>query len=120
MDHRDPTDDPVVEEEIVVEVDPNDVEPLVPPAPTEEPQSTARPDFARGQEDLPDDPERLVQPDFARGQHQDLPEHEQVHEGEFADGQETVKHHPEGKLHGRFSKGQERGDERVAGDPDDV
>src|SRR5205823_4550631 len=99
------------------ELDPNDAEPVVPPAPSDTSHSTPRPDFARGQEDMPEDPERLVPPDFARGQHHDLPTHEEVHEGDFAEGQETVEHHPEGKLHGRFSK---KEDERgMPSDSDD-
>lgn len=107
----------VVEEEIIlvreqrVPVDRSDVLEGVVPDATTEPHSTARPDFARGQEVDPASPERLVEDRFGRGQEEDPTLHEQVHEGDFATGQAPTPRHPEAELHGRFARGQQLVDE---------
>lgn len=112
----------VLDEEVVivreqrVRVDPRNVLEGVLPDATAEPYSTARPDFARGQEYDPASPERLVEDRFGRGQEEDPTLHEQVHEGDFATGQVPTPRHTEAELHGRFARGQQGSDE---GDPNE-
>lgn len=124
-------DDPVVHEEFVegeivikrtvVLIDPDDIQEAVLPADTGEPYSTARPDFARGQEEDPARIERLVEDKFSRGQEEDPTLHQQVHQGDFSTGQAVAERHPELELRGRFARGQQEVDpdnpneERVAG-----
>jgi hypothetical protein len=89
-----------IEQEVVVvrgprtPVDRRDVLEGVVPDATDEPQSTARPNFARGQEDDPGNLERLVEDRFSRGQEEDPTLHQQVHEGDFATGQAPTPRHP--------------------------
>jgi len=114
--------DVAVEEEIVVvregdgAVDREDVLEGVIPDRTDEPQSTPRPDFARGQEEDPLRVGGLVEDRFGRGQEEDPTLHEQVHEGDFATGQTDLPRHPEAALDGRFARGQQRSD---PGSPND-
>ena len=95
----------VVEERPVEPIDRRDVLEGVVPELTPEPQSTPRPDFARGQEADPLRLEGLVEDRFSRGQEDDPTLHEQVHEGDFATGQSERPRHPETKLEGRFARG---------------
>ena len=95
------------------------LEGVVPDA-TSEPQSTERPDFARGQETDPDRLERMVQDRFPRGQEHDPTLHEQVHEGDFATGQSEGARHPEGELKGRFARGTQGVDPDDPNDPHDT
>ena len=117
---RDDVDVDVVEVEVVeVEVDPRAVSEGVIPDATPEPYSTARPDFARGQEADPASPERFVEDRFPRGQELDPELHEEVHEGTFAEGQtEEGEPHPEFDLHGRFARGQQEVDPDNPNAPD--
>jgi hypothetical protein len=112
--NREP-DDVVIEEEVVVvregePVDRADVLEGVVPDDTAEPQSTPRPDFARGQAEGDLRLEGMVTDRFSRGQEHDPTLHEQVHEGDFARGQADAPRHPETTLDGRFSRGQQRSD----------
>lgn len=125
MDHdRKPQpDEIVVEEEVVVvretsPVDRRDILEGVVPDATEEPQSTERPDFARGQEDRPLRLEGMVEDRFSRGQEDDPTLHEQVHEGDFATGQADGARHPETTLDGRFARGQQATDPENPNEPD--
>lgn len=104
-------DEAVVVHEQPALVDRRDVLEGVVPEVTDEPQSTPRPDFARGQEEEPTSPERLVTDRFSRGQEADPTLHEQVHEGDFATGQAPTSRHPEVQLPGRFARGQQLSDE---------
>jgi hypothetical protein len=114
--------DVAIEEEVVVvregdrPVDREDVLEGVIPDRTDEPQSTPRPDFARGQEEDPLRLEGLVEDRFGRGQEEDPTLHEQVHEGDFATGQSDRPRHPEATLDGRFARGQQRSDPGSAND----
>lgn len=76
----------------------------------DEPYSTERPDFARGQEDDPDRMTRFVEDKFSRGQETDPTLHQQVHEGDFAEGMGEEERHPELDLDGRFARGQQATD----------
>lgn len=111
------TDGDVIDEEVVVvreqrtPGDRRDVLEGVLPDATDEPHSTARPNFARGQEEDPGSLERLVEDRFSRGQEEDPTLHEQVHEGDFGTGQAPTPRHPETELHGRFARGQQLSDE---------
>jgi hypothetical protein len=129
MDHdRDRDRDEVLveqEEEVVVRegdapVDRRDVLEGVVPDMTSEPQSTPRPDFARGQEDHELRLEGMVEDRFSRGQEDDPTLHEQVHEGTFATGQAELPEHPETTLDGRFARGQQTSDPDSPNDADDV
>jgi hypothetical protein len=115
MDHdrtRD-ADDGLIEEEVVVvregDVPPDreDILEGVIPDHTHEPQSNARPDFARGQEERALRLEGMVEDRFSRGQEADPTLHEQVHEGDFATGQAEDPRHPETTLEGRYARGQQ-------------
>ena len=129
MDHdRDRDRDEVLverEEEIVARegdepVDRQDVLEGVVPDLTDEPQSTPRPDFARGQEENELGLEGMVEDRFSRGQEDDPTLHEQVHEGDFATGQAEAPRHPETTLDGRFARGQQVSDPGAPNDADDV
>jgi hypothetical protein len=80
------------------------------PERTNEPQSTPRPDFARGQERDPDAATRREEDRFSKGQERRPKDHEKVHEGDFAEGQADDERHPEGELPGRFARGQQDSD----------
>jgi hypothetical protein len=88
-----------IEREVVVvrgprtPVDRRDVLGASCPTPRTEPQSTARPNFARGR-GRPGNLERLVEDRFSRGQEEDPTLHQQVHEGDFATGQAPTPRHP--------------------------
>jgi len=107
----------VIDDEVVVvresraRVDRRDMLEGVVPDATDEPHSTPRPNFARGQEDDPTNLERFVEDRFSRGQEEDPTLHEQVHEGDFWTGQAPTPRHPEVELHGRFARGQQLNDE---------
>lgn len=106
-----------IDEEVVVvraeraDVDKTDILEGVIPDATAEPQSTPRPDFARGQETDPGRLDKLVEDRFSRGQEDDPTLHQQVHEGDFAQGVAENERHPEVELHGRFARGQQLSDE---------
>jgi hypothetical protein len=133
MDHdrsRERDRDDVVVEEVVVEeeiavrkADPVDrsevLEGVVPDA-TNEPQSTPRPDFARGQAEDDLRLEGMVTDRFSRGQEEDPTLHEQVHEGDFASGQADRPDHPETTLDGRFARGQQSSDPGSPNEPDEM
>ena len=114
--------DVAIEDDVVVvregdrPVDREDILEAVLPDRTDEPQSTPRPDFARGQEEDPLRLEGLVEDRFGRGQEEDPTLHEQVHEGDFATGQSDRPRHPEATLDGRFARGQQRSDPGSAND----
>ncbi|HSL10389.1 MAG TPA: hypothetical protein VLA82_03645 [Actinomycetota bacterium] len=132
MDHdreRDRDDDVVVEEVVVEEeivvgdvppADRSDILEGVVPDATHEPQSTPRPDFARGQADDDLRLEGMVTDRFSRGQEEDPTLHEQVHEGDFARGQAERAGHPETTLDGRFARGQQSSDPGAPNEPEDV
>lgn len=103
-------DEVVVVEEADAPSDRRDLEEAVLPDADDEPYSTVRPDFARGQEEDPARIERFVEDRFSRGQEDDPTLHQQVHEGDFAAGQADLAHHPEAELHGRFARGQQEAD----------
>jgi hypothetical protein len=83
------------------------------PEGSSEPQATARPDFARGQERDPSRMDRFVIDRFSRGQ-ETMITHEDVHEGTFATGQSALERHPERGLRGRFSRGQQETHEEAS------
>lgn len=121
---RDRDDALVEEEEVIVEGDApterGDILEGVVPDDTAEPQSTPRPDFARGQEEDELRLEGMVEDRFSRGQEDDPTLHEQVHEGDFARGQAERPRHPETELDGRFARGQQSTDPGSPNDPDDA
>ena len=124
-DERDRRDESVEEEEVAVTegdgpVDRRDVLEGVVPADTHEPQSTPRPDFARGQAEQELRLEGMVTDRFSRGQEDDPTLHEQVHEGDFARGQAEQPRHPETGLEGRFARGQQTTDPDAPNEHDDV
>ena len=128
MDHdrdRDRDDMLVEKEEVVVGEDDTavrreDILEGVVPDLTDEPQSTPRPDFARGQEEDELRLEGMVEDRFSRGQEEDPTLHEQVHEGNFATGQADLPQHPETTLEGRFARGQQATDPDSPNEPDEV
>ena len=126
MGHDREREDTTVESETTVApegegtVDRRDVLEGVVPDRTTEPQSTARPDFARGQEEDELRLEGMVTDRFSRGQEADPTLHEQVHEGDFARGQEDLPRHPETALEGRFARGQQSTDPGSPNDADDA
>ena len=124
-DERDHRDESVEDEEVVVAegdgvADRRDVLEGVVPADTNEPQSTPRPDFARGQAEQELRIEGMVTDRFSRGQEDDPTLHEQVHEGDFARGQAEQPRHPETELEGRFARGQQTTDPEPPNEHDDV
>jgi hypothetical protein len=103
-DHRypDQDDDELVVEEVVIEVTEVEPEPLLPEGEGLLVEEEEGPDFARGQEVLPEDDE--ARPDFARGQEEEPTE---TGKPDYARGQREYERDPEAP---DFARGQREGE----------